>query len=109
MILITSVVACPETHRFLVNKDESNESFLEELIRYGSYDEINLASSGTNSKAMWGTQTEDLEFKKLVWTAICRAVSSGLYEAISVVEDSDFLPALLLYLDPSQNNPAIIR
>lgn len=109
MILITSVVACEETHTFLVNRDGSEESFLEELIRYGSYDEINLASTGGNFKAMWGTETEDLEFKKLVWTAICRAVSSGLPEAISLVENSDFLPALLLYLDPSQSNLMLQR
>lgn len=52
MILITSIVAYPETHPFLLNKDEASESFLEELIRYGTYDEINLASAGNNSKAM---------------------------------------------------------
>ena len=109
MILITSIVACPETHPFLVSRDESSESFLEELVRYGSYDEINLASTGANFKAMWGTETEDLEFKKLVWTAISRAVSSGLPESISLVENSDFMPALLLYLDPSQNNLILPR
>lgn len=108
MILIASVVACVETHNFLLNTDESAECFLQELIRYGSYDEINLAGT-SNSKAMWGTETEDLEFKKLVWTSICRSVSSGLTEAISLVESSDFMPALLLYLDPSQNNSAISR
>ena len=96
MILITSVVACPETHGFLLNKDETSESFLEELVRYGSYDEINLASAGSNVKPMWGTEIEDLEFKKLVWTAICRAVSTGIPEAIQLVENSNFLPALLL-------------
>ena len=109
MILITSVVARPETHQFLLNKDDFNESFLQELIRYGSYDEITLASSGTGGKPMWSTEIEDLEFKKLVWTAVCRTVSSGITEAISIVEDSDFLPALLLYLDPSQNNQTISR
>ncbi|OMJ83633.1 hypothetical protein SteCoe_15422 [Stentor coeruleus] len=109
MILITSVVACPETHSFLLNKDESSESFLEELVRFGSHDEINLASAGNAAKAMWGTEIEDLEFKKLVWTAICRTVSSGIPEAIEMVEKSDFLPALLLYLDPGQNNQTITR
>lgn len=109
MILITSVVARPETHQFLLNKDDFSESLLEELIRYGSYDEIHLASLGTGGKPMWSTEIEDLEFKKLVWTAICRAVSSGIPEAINIVEASDFLPALLLYLDPSQNNQTISR
>jgi cilia- and flagella-associated protein 69 len=109
MILITSVVACAETHYFLLSKDESAESFLEELVRYGSYDEINLASAGSSIKPMWSTEIEDLEFKKLVWTAICRAVSSGIPDAIKLVENSDFLPALLLYLDPSQNNQTIAR
>ena len=36
-------------------------------------------------------------------------MSSGLPQAINVVENSDFMPALLLYLDPSQKNPALHR
>lgn len=65
--------------------------------------------SSTTSKAMWGTEPEELEFKKLLWTCVCRLISSDNKEAISVLDNSDFVPALLLYLDPSQKNQAVTR
>ncbi|CAG9327086.1 unnamed protein product [Blepharisma stoltei] len=114
MILISAVVACPETHAFFLSREESPECFLEELIKFSSYDELNLAVAGTTStisanKAMWGVEPEDLELKKLLWTCTSRIISSKLDAAIEVVVNSDFLPALLLYLDPSQKNQAISR
>jgi len=58
---------------------------------------------------MWGTEPEDLEFKQLLWTCVSRIISSGLDQALEILVSSDFLPSLLLYLDPSQTNSAITR
>jgi len=108
MILVTTVVASTHTHPFFLSKEENPVSFLEQLIKYSSYDEVNLTSE-TPVKPMWGSEPEDLEFKKLLWTCVSRLISTQQEEAVKVIMNSNYLASMLIYLDPFQKNQPIQR
>lgn len=113
MILVCEVSASAVTTDYFLSKEEKPQCFLEELIRYSSHDEINLAvqltATGTAPpiKPMWGTEPEDLELKKLLWSTVTRVLEAE--EALEIVRNSDFIPAILVYIDPTQRNYAISR
>ena len=61
----------------MLERDSGNHpSFLEMLIDYGTHDELNEKvnfigdGSAKSVKPLFTTRDEDVEFKKLVWTAI---------------------------------------
>ena len=111
-ILLCNIAQSPKTHKYFLYQDEG-ESFLQELLRLSSIDELQLSGiTGINTgrvQTMWKTEVEDLEMKKLLWTCVARIMSSSEEEALSLVSQSDFLSAVLLYLDPNQNSTAITR
>ena len=109
-ILLCALAACDEAHSFFLNEEESMNGvcFFDEMIKYSTCDELNLTINEKYSPT-FGIGTEDLEFKKLVWTAVSRILSSGNQEAFEKVEKSDFVSTLLLYLDTSQKSAAISR
>jgi hypothetical protein len=115
-ILICYIVQTPKTHPYFLSREENDENFLEEILRYSSHDELVLTAavssksiSNRSSKAMWGTEPEDLEFKRLLWTCVSRLISTQLPEALDIVINSDFIPAILIYLDPTQKTLSITR
>ena len=109
-ILLCALAACDEAHSFFLHEEEAmgGVCFFDDLIRYSTCDELNLTINEKYSPT-FGIGTEDLEFKKLVWTAVSRILSSGNQEAFHKVEKSDFVSTLLLYLDTSQKSAAISR
>lgn len=115
-ILICYIVQSPKTHQYFLSREENDENFLEEILRYSSHDELILTAamasksiSSRSNKAMWGTDPEDLEFKRLLWTSVSRLISSSIPEALDIVINSDFIPAILVYLDPTQKTLSITR
>ena len=44
MIVVTSVTALPDTHALFILKEDNQESFLDELIRFSSIYELTLAT-----------------------------------------------------------------
>lgn len=62
-----------------------------------------------DKKAEFGTNIEDLEFKKLLWSGILTAIQSNNPQVLQFTQDVDFLKYLLLYIDPSSNSYAVNR
>lgn len=62
-----------------------------------------------DKKAEFGTNIEDLEFKKLLWSSILAAIQSNNQEVISIIQETGFLKYLLLYIDPMSNSYAVNR
>ena len=111
-ILINYVVTCPESHKFFLDRDTpTSTSFLESILYYATHDELNstvkFVGDGTSKsiKPLFTTRDEDVEFKKLLWTCILYISRDESNEAAhkSLIK-KDFLPALLMYIDPNNTS-----
>jgi len=60
-------------------------------------------------RAFYGTTSEDLEFKKLIWSGLLTAIQSGNESILETIKDSAFILSLLLYIDPLANSYAVNR
>jgi len=108
-ILINYVVSAPTSHKFFLERETPGHSnFLASLIRYSTHDELNsqisFASDGSSKqvKPLFTTRDEDVEFKKLLWTAVLYVVRDPDNDgAHRTVVDHHFLEALLTYIDPN--------
>ena len=60
-------------------------------------------------RSFFGTTSEDLEFKKLIWSGVLTAVQSGIPAVLDAVKESPFIITLLLYIDPLANSYAVNR
>lgn len=91
---------------------ETEYSFFETLVGCASIDEETFFDTRIrmgDKKAEFGTNIEDLEFKKLLWSGILTAIQSSNPQVLQVIQDVDFLKYLLLYIDPSSNSYAVNR
>ncbi|KRX04785.1 Armadillo-type fold [Pseudocohnilembus persalinus] len=96
----------------LPNQNETNPTFIDILLVYATVDEItfyNKLTINNNMRAFYGTTTEDLEFKKLIWSGLLTAIQSGNSQIIETIQDSAFILSLLLYIDPLANSYAVNR
>jgi len=74
MVLINYVATSLESHKFFLEKDESEtQSFLEFLIQVAIQDEL---TAGEGKKPLLTAKDEDLELKKLLLTGILYLVRS---------------------------------
>ncbi len=74
MVLINYVATSLESHKFFLEKDESEtQSFLEFLIQVAIQDEM---TAGEGKKPLLTAKDEDLELKKLLLTGILYLVRS---------------------------------
>ena len=77
-------------HSFLGNSNNKTAlMYLEILIYYATIDEMTFYSQPirTNDmKAFFNTTSEDLEFKKLIWSGILTALQSDHAKVISTVK-----------------------
>jgi hypothetical protein len=62
-----------------------------------------------DKKAEFGTNIEDLEFKKLIWSGVLTAIQSNNEQVIEVIKQVDFIKYLLLYIDPMSSSYAVNR
>jgi len=91
---------------------QSPTTFLEVLLFYATIDEVTFYNEPirTNQlRAFFGTTSEDLEFKKLVWSGILTAVQSNIPYILESIKESPFIITLLLYIDPLANSYAVNR
>ena len=56
---------------------QNQATFIDILLVYATVDEItfyNESTSNNNLRAFYGTTSEDLEFKKLIWSGVLTAI-----------------------------------
>lgn len=123
-ILINYVVSSNESHSYFINCDSDStsnkKSFLEILLKWGTYDEIismgielemesrdgivDFKKKGMiNPKEFFlSTSPEDVEFKKIIWTCILYLIKDNHFkqQVKQLLEKYQFLSCLVLYLDP---------
>jgi hypothetical protein len=90
----------------------SPATFIDILLVYATVDEItfyNEQIASNNLRAFYGTTSEDLEFKKLIWSGLLTAIQSGNESILDTIKDSAFILSLLLYIDPLANSYAVNR
>jgi len=84
LILINYLMVDEKTLYFFNEKSNGPESmqqnqatFIDILLVYATVDEItfyNESTSNNNLRAFYGTTSEDLEFKKLIWSGVLTAI-----------------------------------
>lgn len=85
LILLNYLMRDEKALPYFVDKTQYNAlqestNFLEVLLFYATTDEVtfyNEAIRTNQLKAFFGTTSEDLEFKKLIWSGIVAAIQSG--------------------------------
>lgn len=106
-----------KSHRFFLEKEhEQDASFLETILYYATHDElnsqINFVSDGTSksTKPLFSTRDEDIEFKKLLWTAVLYLMRDPTNEeAHEMLKEKNFVNALMMYIDPNNSSLATYR
>lgn len=94
LILINYLIRDPQALVYFYEKPNfptqtKMHSFLEILIHYATIDEMRFYSQPirTNDmKAFFNTTSEDLEFKKLIWSGILTALQSDHPKVAQVVK-----------------------
>jgi len=117
LILINYLMSDEKALYFFYEKqslsDEENQAtFLDILLYYSNIDEITFYNEPirtNNLRTFFGTSSEDLEFKKLIWSTILTAIQQNHQEIIQIVKKSPFVMSLLLYIDPLANSYAVNR
>ncbi|CAD8169691.1 unnamed protein product [Paramecium pentaurelia] len=117
LILLNYLMRDEKALQYFVDKPQAHSiqqqtNFLEVLLFYATIDEVTFYNEPirTNQlKAFFGTTSEDLEFKKLIWSGILTAVQSGNQAVLEAVKESPFIVTLLLYIDPLANSYAVNR
>ena len=115
-ILINYIVMDKVSHPFLFERDsQDGRSLLSVIMHYATVDEFYGIYQGDNiqpgqEKYVFTTNDEDIELKKLLWTTVLYLFrdEETLNEHNDLVE-SNFLSALMMYLDPESKNPQFRR
>jgi hypothetical protein len=85
------------------------------IMSYASCDEQYAMEQGDNiqpgqERYVFTTNDEDLELKKLLWTNVMYASRDPDCEyAHKEIMDTGFLSFIMMYLDPTSNNPQLHR
>jgi hypothetical protein len=117
-ILVNYVAACPESHRFFLDKEEDNpdsHSFLDVIQFYATHDELGsnpafVGDTVDKFKPILTTREEDVEFKKLLWTCILYVVRDPEnIQAHQSLMDKDFVSAILMYIESQATSPTLSR
>ncbi|EAR84467.2 hypothetical protein TTHERM_00691650 (macronuclear) [Tetrahymena thermophila SB210] len=90
----------------------SPTTFIDTLLVYATVDEIEFYNDKiltNNHRAFYSTTSEDLEFKKLIWSGLLTAIQSGNQSILETIKDSAFIYSLLLYIDPLNDSYAVNR
>lgn len=69
---------------------QSPATFIEILIVYATIDEISFYNEpilNNNLRAFYGTTSEDLEFKKLIWSGLLTAIQSNQPQILEKIKD----------------------
>ena len=84
LILINYLMVDEKTLYFFNEKSngpgymqQNQATFIDILLVYATVDEItfyNESTSNNNLRAFYGTTSEDLEFKKLIWSGVLTAI-----------------------------------
>jgi hypothetical protein len=117
LILINYLMADPKALPFFYQNEgdyggKKQMNFIEILLHYATIDEKTFFDKPIrtkNLKSYFGTSSEDIEFKKLVWSGILTAMQANVSEIIEIISKSFFLKSLLLYIDPLSNSFAVNR
>ncbi len=116
LILINYLMSDEKALYFFYEKqhlgEESQSTFLDILLLYSTIDEVTFQNEPlrtNNLRTFFGTSSEDLEFKKLIWSTVITAIQNDHAEIIQTVKDSQFIMGLLLYIDPLANSYAVNR
>lgn len=75
------------------NKKKDDTTFIDILLFYSTIDEMTFYSEPlkTNKlRAYFGTNSEDLEFKKLIWSGVLMAIQSNQQYILDAVVNSNF-------------------
>ena len=95
LILINYLMSDPKALHYFYEKPgisvhSKQHTFLERLIFYATIDEMSFYAQPirtNNMKAFFNTTSEDLEFKKLIWSGILTALQSNHPKVISIVKE----------------------
>lgn len=116
LILINYLMSDEKALYFFYEKqnlsEESQSTFLDILLVYSTIDEVTFQNEPirtNNLRTFFGTSSEDLEFKKLIWSTVLTAIQNDHAEIIQTVKESQFIMSLLLYIDPLANSYAVNR
>jgi hypothetical protein len=85
---------------------------LEILFHYATIDEVKFGESKTRAadkKVEFGTNAEDLEMKKLLWSGLLTCVESNNDNVIEIAQNSNFIKHLLIYIDTTNSSYAVTR
>ena len=117
LILINYLLSLPNVVDLFLqerNIDGKKKSpcLLEVLFDYAVVDESKFYQNKPklgDRKTLFGTNSEDLEFKKLIWSGLLMSIESGHEQAIGLAQKSEFIKYLLLYVDSENSSYAITR
>ena len=117
LILINYLMSDEKALYFFYDKQNQSEldssvTFLEILLSYSTIDEVTFQNEPirtNNLRTFFGTSSEDLEFKKLIWSTVLTAIQKNHTEIIDMVKQSQFVMSLLLYIDPLVNSYTVNR
>lgn len=117
LILINYLLSLPNVVDLFLqerNIDAKKKSpcLLEVLFDYAVVDESKFYQNKPklgDRKTLFGTNSEDLEFKKLIWSGLLMSIESGHEQAIGLAQKSEFIKYLLLYVDSENSSYAITR
>lgn len=92
--------------------EKNGTTFMNILLFYSTIDEetfFNEPLKTNKMRAYFGTNSEDLEFKKLIWSGVLMAIQSNQQTILDSVVNSNFTKSILLYIDPMANSYAVNR
>lgn len=83
----------------------SPTTFIDTLLVYATVDEIEFYNDKiltNNHRAFYSTTSEDLEFKKLIWSGLLTAIQSGNQPILETIKD--VFPLIFYFINLSHFN-----